>query len=87
VHTLNTVKEPEMSDLDDGGSSTLSDDEVQTHRFDSTPTASADDTADTGDDAGDAADAADTGDDSGEAADTSDDSGDVSDSSDTGDDA
>ena len=60
---------------------TLTDDEVQTHRFDSAAVATtddADDTADTGDDTGDVSDATDTGDDSGDATDTSDDSGDDS---------
>jgi hypothetical protein len=69
------------------GPATLTDDEVETHRFDSTTVASADDTADTGDDAGDAADSTDTGDDAGDAADTGDDSGDTADTSDTGDDS
>jgi len=76
-----------MSDPDDE-TTTLTDDEVHTHRFDSGPSASADDTgdaADTGDDSGDAGD---TGDDSGDAADTGDDSGDVTDpGDDSGDDS
>ena len=74
-----------MSDPDDG-LETLTDDEVQTHRFDSTPSAATDDSddatdttddaADTGDDSGD--DTTDTGDDSADVSDTSDDSGAVS---------
>ena len=66
---------------------TLTDDEIQTHRFDSSAAAVADDSTDTGDDSGDTADTSDTGDDSGDTADTGDDSGDTSDTSDTGDDS
>jgi hypothetical protein len=72
-----------MTDPADGPA-TLTDDEIETHRFDSTVAAATDDAADatdTADDTGDASDATDTGDDSG------DDSGDVSDASDTGDDS
>ena len=60
---------------------TLTDDEMQTHRFDSGAVATADDaadTADTADDSGDVSDSTDTGDDSGDATDTSDDAGDDS---------
>ena len=71
-----------MSDPLDGPA-TLTDDEIETHRFDSAPAAVDDDT-DTGDDSGDTSDATDTGDDSG---DTGDDSGDTTDTSDTGDDS
>lgn len=60
-----------MTDPADGPA-TLTDDEIQTHRFDSSVAAAADDTTDTGDDSGDAADSTDTGDDSGDAADASD---------------
>lgn len=69
-----------MSDPDDG-STTLTDDEVQTQRFDSTAVATTDDAgdvSDTTDDGGDVSDTTDTGDDSGDATDTSDDSGDDS---------
>ena len=68
-----------MSDPHDD-STTLTDDEVHTQRFDDTTVSSADDAADvtdTGDDSGDVSDATDTGDDS----------GDVSDTTDTGDDS
>jgi len=75
-----------MSDPLDGPA-TLTDDEVETHRFESATVASADDTTDTGDDSGDATDTTDTGDDTGDTADTGDDSGDVADTSDTGDDS
>lgn len=79
-----------MTDPADGPT-TLTDDEMQTHRFASPAiAATADDTTDTGDDSGDAADSTDTGDDAGDAADTSDtgdDSGDAADTSDTGDDS
>lgn len=63
-----------MSDPDDG-STTLTDDEMQTQRFDSAAAAVTDDAgdvSDTTDDAGDASDTTDTGDDSGDATDTSD---------------
>ena len=60
-----------MSDPHDGPA-TLTDDEIETHRFESSVVAASDDTTDTGDDSGDAGDATDTGDDSGDAADTSD---------------
>ena len=67
-----------MSDPDDG-LETLTDDEVQTHRFDSTPSAATDDSDDATDTTDDAADTGDdTGDDSGDVSDTSDDSGAVS---------
>ena len=72
-----------MSDPHDE-STTLTDDEILTHRLDDTTVSSADDAADatdTGDDAGDVSDATDTGDDSGDAADTSDDSTDATDGS------
>ena len=72
-----------MSDPDDG-LETLTDDEVQTHRFDSAAVASTDDAGDvtdTTDDAGDVADTTDTGDDSGDATDTSDDTTDSTDGS------
>lgn len=59
-----------MTDPADGPA-TLTDDEIETHRF-GISTAVADDATDTGDDSGDAADSTDTGDDSGDAADTSD---------------
>lgn len=62
-------------------STTLTDDEVQTHRFDEATVSSADDAADvtdTGDDTGDVSDTSDTGDDSGDTTDTSDDSTDGS---------
>ena len=62
-------------------STTLTDDEVQTHRIDEATVSSADDAADvtdTGDDAGDVSDTSDTGDDSGDTTDTSDDSTDGS---------
>ena len=72
-----------MTDPADGPA-TLTDDEIETHRFESTVPAAS---ADTGDDSGDAADATDTGDDAGDAADTGDDSGDATDASDTGDDS
>ena len=78
-----------MSDPADE-STTLTDDEVQTHRFDSATAATTDDAADVTDatdDAGDVADATDTGDDSGDATDTTDtgdDSGDAADASDPG---
>ena len=75
-----------MSDPADE-STTLTDDEVQTHRFDSATVATTDDAADATDatdDAGDVADATDTGDDSGDATDTADDSGDAADASDPG---
>ena len=75
-----------MTDPHDGPA-TLTDDEIETHRFESPVASSADDTTDTGDDSGDPGDATDTGDDSGDAADTGDDSGDSSDTSDTGDDS
>ncbi|MEA2218099.1 MAG: hypothetical protein QOJ35_725 [Solirubrobacteraceae bacterium] len=76
-----------MTDPDDGPA-TLTDDEIETRRFDgSVVAAAADDATDTGDDSGDAADSTDTGDDSGDAADTGDDSGDTADTSDTGDDS
>ena len=68
-----------MSDPDE--TTTLTDDEVQTHRFDSAAAATADDAADVTDTADD------TGDDSGDVSDTADDSGDVSDTTDTGDDS
>ena len=68
-----------MSDAHDGPG-TLTDDEIETQRFES-PVAATDDTTDTGDDAGDTTD---TGDD---APDTGDDSGDAADTSDTGDDS
>ncbi len=67
------------------GPATLTDDEIETHRFDTSAAAVADDSTDTGDDSGDAADSTDTGDDAGDAADTADDSGDAADTSDTGD--
>jgi hypothetical protein len=70
-----------MSDPLDGPA-TLTDDEIETRRFD-TAAASADD----GDDSGDATDTADTGDDSGDTTDTGDDSGDATDTSDSGDDS
>ena len=63
-----------MSDLDDGPA-TLTDDEVQTHRFGADAAASMDDTGDDSGDTGDASDAADSGD----ATDTGDDSGDATD--------
>lgn len=69
-----------MSDPDDG-LETLTDDEVQTHRFDAAASAGTDDAgdvSDTTDDAGDVSDTTDTGDDSGDATDTSDDSTDGS---------
>jgi hypothetical protein len=66
-----------MSDPDDGPT-TLTDDDVQTHRLDTSPVASADDAADTADTTDDAAD--DTTDD------TADDTDDTSDATDTGDD-
>ena len=72
-----------MTDPADGPA-TLSDDEIETHRFERTVATTSDDTTDTGDDAGDVAD---TGDDAGDAADTGDDAGDVADSGDTGDDS
>jgi len=75
-----------MSDPQDGPA-TLTDDEIETHRFESPVASTADDTTDTGDDSGDVADPTDTGDDSGDAADTGDDSGDAADTSDTGDDS
>jgi len=76
-----------MSDPHDGPD-TLTDDEIETQRFDSSVVASAaDDTTDTGDDSGDATDSTDTGDDAGDAADTGDDAGDAADTSDTGDDS
>ncbi len=67
-----------MSDPADG-LQTLTDDEVQTHRFDSGAVASADDAADTADATDDATD---TADESGDVSDTGDDSGDVADTSD-----
>ena len=75
-----------MSDPLDGPA-TLTDEEIETHRFDSTTTAGVDDTTDTGDDSGDSADSTDTGDDAGDVADTGDDAGDVADPSDSGDDS
>jgi len=78
-----------MTDPQDGPA-TLTDDEIETHRFETPVASTADDTTDTGDDSGDVADPGDTGDDSGDAADpadTGDDSGDTSDTSDTGDDS
>ena len=63
---------------------TLTDDEVQTHRFDSAAVATTDDAADvtdTADDAGDVSDTTDTGDDSGDTTDVSDDSTDATDGS------
>jgi hypothetical protein len=66
-----------MTDPPDGPA-TLTDDEIETRRFESPAAAATHDTGDptdatdTGDDAGDPTDAADTGDDSGDAADTSD---------------
>jgi len=72
-----------MSDPHDE-STTLTDDEVQTHRFGDMTVSSGDDAADvsdTTDDAGDVSDASDTGDDSGDATDTSDDSTDATDGS------
>jgi hypothetical protein len=71
-----------MTDPDD--STTLTDDEVQTHRFDSAAVASTDDegdVSDTTDDAGDVSDTSDTGDDSGDATDVTDDSTDATDGS------
>ncbi len=72
-----------MSDPDDG-LETLTDDEMQTQRFDSATVATTDDAADatdTTDDAGDVADTTDTGDDSGDTTDVSDDSTDATDGS------
>ena len=71
-----------MSDPNE--STTLTDDEVQTHRFDSAAAATADDAADvtdTADDTGDVADPSDAGDDSGDATDVGDDSTDATDGS------
>ena len=75
-----------MTDPQDGPA-TLTDDEIETQRFETPVASTADDTTDTGDDSGDVADTTDTGDDSGDAADTGDDSGDATDTSDTGDDS
>jgi hypothetical protein len=69
-----------MSHPDDGPE-TLTDDEIQTHRFDAAAVAGADDAGDatdSTDDSGDVSDATDTGDDSGDATDTGDDSTDGS---------
>lgn len=57
-----------MTDPADGPA-TLTDDEIETRRFESPVAGTADDGTDTGDDA---ADSTDSGDDSGDAADTSD---------------
>ena len=78
-----------MTDPPDGPA-TLTDDEIETHRFESTARAATDDATTRPTPAttpGDAADATDTGDDAGDAADTGDDSGDAADASDTGDDS
>jgi hypothetical protein len=64
------AKEPTVNDPQD--TDTLTDEEIETRRFDTAKTAP---TADAGDDTGD------------DATDTGDDSGDVSDTSDTGDDS
>jgi hypothetical protein len=72
-----------MSDPADE-TTTLTDDEVTTHRFDSATVATSDDegdVSDTTDDAGDVADTTDTGDDSGDATDVTDDSTDSTDGS------
>ncbi|MDX6679364.1 MAG: hypothetical protein QOE31_3416 [Solirubrobacteraceae bacterium] len=75
-----------MTDPADGPAS-LTDEEIETHRFDSTAAAATDDATDTADDSGDVSDATDTGDDAGDTTDTGDDSGDATDASDTGDDS
>lgn len=75
-----------MTDPQDGPA-TLTDDEIETHRFETPVASTADDTTDTGDDSGDVTDPTDTGDDSGDAADSGDDSGDATDTSDSGDDS
>ncbi len=72
-----------MSDPADE-TTTLTDDEVTTHRFDSATVATSDDAgdvSDTTDDAGDVSDTTDTGDDSGDATDVTDDSTDSTDGS------
>jgi hypothetical protein len=66
------------------GTTTLTDEEIETRRLDRSgrlasahdTTDTGDDTGDTGDDTGDPSDASDTGDDSGDVSDTGDDSGD-----------
>ena len=69
-----------MSENEDTGGTTLTDEEIQTMRIGSAsrPVASTaddgDDSGDTGDDTGDVSDTTDTGDDSGDATDTGDDS-------------
>lgn len=60
---------------------TLTDDEVTTHRFDSGAVATTDDAGDVSDTSDDAGDTTDTGDDSGDATDVTDDSTDATDGS------
>jgi penicillin-binding protein 1A len=65
------------------GAATLTDEDIETRRFQSGSFASVDDsdtgddTGDTGDDSGDPTDTADTGNDTGDTSDTGDDSGDA----------